>query len=254
MKDLSHLGMWQNWQQTVRDAYPKFAKCPIYVEQNSVPEARFEKLACEIFLHGSTDAAGKLRDAEYGARVVMTSLGPVTRMWLESNVEIHFLQKYLPNLKAFNVLDIGAGYGRLAVPLSKCAGSVTCVDAVPISTEICREYCGRFAPEVNVISLAEFQGPWSSRQFDLAINIHSFNECSIEQIEAWLDTLKEMRVPFLFTVSHGQMDHSPEPSYRAWQEGACGPSWRHLLEERYTLVAEEELGLSPSPHALWHKK
>src|SRR6478736_3851921 len=254
MKDLSPLGMWREWSAVVAANRTQFAKCPVYVEQNSIPAHKFEELALEVFKYGSIDLAGKMRDAEYGARVVLTSIGAVTRMWLESNVEIGFLQRHLPNLGRFNVLDIGAGYGRLAVPLSKCAGSVTCFDAVPISTEICREYCGRFAPAVNVISLADFQGPWSSRQFDLAINIHSFNECSLEQIEAWLDTLKEMGVPWLFTVSHGQMNHSPEPSYRAWEENACGPSWRHLLSDRYKLVAEESLGLAPNPHALWFKR
>lgn len=246
--------MWRTWAANVVAALPNFAACPIYVEQNSVPEHKFEELAQSIQKYGQIDMAGKLRDAEFGARVVDTCLGPVTRMWLESNVEIGFLQRHLSNLKAFNVLDVGAGYGRLAVPLSKVAGSVTCVDAVPISTEICREYCGRFAPEVNVISLEEFQGSWSRRRFDLALNVHSWNECSIEQIEAWLDTLREMHIPWLFTVSHGQMGDYPEPSYRAWVDGGCGPSWRHLLEERYRLVKEESFGLSPSPHALWHLK
>ncbi len=252
--NLSELGMWQEWQETVKAALPKFAANPIFVEQNSVPEERFRELAEKVILMEPYDPDGMTRDAEFGARVVDTCLGPVTRMWLESMVEIDFILRHLPEQSKFTrVLDIGAGYGRLAVPMTNVFSQVACVDAVPISTEVCRRYCSQFAPfKVNVFSIGEFERDYRDLNFDLATNIHSFNECKLSQIENWLKALEVMQVPYLFTVSHGQMDHNPEPSYRSY--GDDHPSFRPLLEARYDLIAEESLGLSPSPHALWRLK
>ncbi len=250
--NLSDLGMWTDWQDRVKAALPNFAANTIYVEQDSVPEVRYCDLAETISKRPIIDPAGKIRDAEFGARVILTCLGPVTRMWLESEVEIDFLKRNFPSLPQLKAIDIGAGYGRLAVPLSSIVSEMSCVDAVPISTEISREYLARFAPKVRVLSLPEFEAGYKDLKIDLAINIHSFNECKLSQIENWLNVLGEMKVPYLFTVSHGQLDHYPEPSYRSW--GDDHPSWRYLLEERYTLLAEESLGLSPNPHALWRRK
>lgn len=254
MSKLSGLAMWTDWQERVKAALPNFAACPIYVEQNSVPENKFVELA-EKLKHGAmmTDLDGRMRDAEFGARMVDTpALGKVSRMWLEANVEIDFLRRHIPSLGNMDVLDIGAGYGRLAVPLAGTGANVSCVDAVPISTIVCRQYTQRFAPSVKVLSLGEFEASYKDMKFDLAINVHSWNECSLEQIENWLDVICEMRVPFLFTVSHGQLIGFPETPYRS-----CGgehPSFRPALEKRFKLVAEEALGLSDSPHALWLRK
>ncbi len=253
MSRLSELGMWESWQETVKAALPNFAANPIYVEQNSVPEEKYRELAERVEGFEVVDWEGKIRDAEFGARIVETGIGPVTRMWLEAQEEINFITRKLGfNVSDLNVLDIGAGYGRLAVPLSEVAKNVTCVDAVPISTQICRDYCARFAPSVKVLSLEEFEATYQNLKFDLAINIHSFNECKLGQIKEWLAVLKEMAVPYLFTVSHGQMNHIPEPSYRAY--GDDHPDFRHLLEAQYDLIAEESLGLSPNPFALWKLK
>ena len=250
MSRLSELGMWADWQERVKAELPNFAKCPVYVEQNSVPEEKYEELALYVYNSSTFDFDDRDRDAEFGARVVTTKrLGKVTRMWLESMVEIDFLRRHLPDLVYYDVLDIGAGYGRLAVPMAKRSKTVTCVDAVPISTQICRDYCARFAPSVKVLSLDEFEAAYQNLKFDLVCNVHSWNECKLSQIKEWLAVLAEMKVPYLFTVSHGQMNHVPEPSYRAW--GDDHPDYRPLLEAQYDLIAEESLGLSPSPHALW---
>lgn len=247
--------MWQEWQARVQAALPNFAANPIYVEQDSVPTERFVALAEQVWQMSPFDPNGKTRDREFGARVVNTPLGDVTRMWLEGCVEINFLAHNLLGLPMMRTLDIGAGYGRLAVMLQPFVKSMTCVDAVPVSTELCEGYCRRFQPDVEVLSLPAFVEMMPRRQFDLAINIHSWNECTIEQVEKWLEALKTMGVPYLFTVSHGQIDHQPEPSYRTWSaELGQGPSFRPLLERDYTLMAEESLGLSPNPHALWIRK
>ncbi|HEX2900443.1 MAG TPA: putative sugar O-methyltransferase [Bacteroidia bacterium] len=254
MSRFTNDGMWAHWAARVAENKHQFAKSPFFVEQDSVPEERFRALAEKVALMEPYDPDGMTRDAEFGARVVDTCLGPVTRMWLESMVEIDFLYRNLPELElpTMKVLDIGAGYGRLAAALDKNAYDVRCVDAVPISTEISRGYLKRFAPSVHVFSIEEFEDIYTDLTFDLCVNIHSFNECKLSQIENWLKALEVMQVPYLFTVSHGQMDHNPEPSYRSY--GDDHPSFRPLLEARYELIAEESLGLSPSPHALWLRR
>lgn len=248
-------GMWQKWQEFVAASLPNFAKCPVYVEQTSVPEAKFEEVAKRVCSLGRRlfDPWGQTRDAEFGARVVKTSYGYVTRMWLEAEEEMAFVLKQEGRMLPPSVVEIGGGYGRLAVPLSVHCRRYVCVDPIPISTQVCREYCGRFANgRVEVPSLPDFlalKNRGDEYKFDLAINVHSWNECTTEQIEWWLTMLRELAVPYLFTVSHGQMCGRPETPYRS-----IDGTWKKLLEAEYDLVAEEALGLSDSPHAFWKRR
>lgn len=246
-------GMWDTWADFVTASLPNFAKCPVYVEQNSVPEAKFEEVAKRVFERGRINALGMTRDSEFGGRVVKTSFGEVTRMWLEAEEEMGFLVRNHAFKLFPSVVEIGAGYGRLAVAMWNYCSRYVCVDPIPISTQICRDYCARFAPSVEVPSLPDFlalKNRGNEYKFDLAINIHSWNECTTEQVKWWLTMLRELEVPYLFTVSHGQMSGRPEVPYRTHDGGF----WRELIEDEFTLIAEEALGLSDSPHALWKRK
>ena len=247
---LAELAMWSEWMKVVKKSLPHFAKHPIYVDQDTPTEEDFERVAKYVMQHGPIDWAGRARDEEFGARVVKTCLGRVTRMWLDSNVEIQFLQRHL-GLTNRHVLDIGAGYGRLAVMMWPHVDDYVCVDAVPISTELCRTYCARFCPEAHVLTLEEFQAQKMALAIDLAINIHSWNECSLEQIERWLSVLRGMRVPWLFTVSHEQWDAEHQTAYHSWGDSRM---WRDSILREFDLVAEESLGLSDNPHALWRRR
>lgn len=249
--EILKLAMWSDWQKTVRASLPNFATHPIYVDQGQ-PEEEFRALADQVYGGFIFDRVGQTRDAEFGARVVSTRHGNLTRMWLDSEIELNFLRRQLP--KSRRVLDIGAGYGRLAVAGAPYFDRYVCVDAVPVSTEVCRKYCGRFAPSVEIPSLPDFLAIYRDnyRDIDLAINVHSWNECTRPQIAAWLDVLCEIGIPHLFTVSHGQNDASIERSYYAWEPGR--PSFRPLIEERYELIAEESIGFSRHPHAIWRRK
>jgi len=147
-------------------------------------------------------------------------------------------------LSTCDVLEIGAGYGRLAVMLAPLVRSYTCVDPVPVSTDVCRTYTQSHQPSVQVWTLDDFrQKSWMRT---LAINIHSWNECTLGQITHWLDALAA--VPLLFTVSHSSL---PDHTYRTNEQGR--PSFRPLLESRYDLLAEESIGLGQHPHALWRR-
>lgn len=272
---LAQLAMWNTWQDKVREALPNFAADRIYVEQNSPSQAEFEEVARWVERRGMIDLHGRTRDEQYGARVVRTQpFGAITRMWLDSNVEYHFLCEALGMSKCWtgpfnadsgakrlgdmNVLEIGAGYGRLAVPLAPLVRNYSCVDAVPISTKLCLDYVDEHgAPNIYVYVLDHFVKTRKHMHVDLAINIHSWNECSLEQIANWLAVLKEMDVRYLFTVSHGQLETVPEAkrvqrAYYSWGNGQ--PSFRPLLEADYDLVAEESIGLGLHPHALWRRR
>ena len=240
--------MWEDWQEIVRRSLPNFAASPIYVQQRSQSQDEFERAAEECAaLANNYDPYGKVRDEEFGALVRTTkAMGRITRMWIDSNIEIDFVTRHVGC--DFRMLDIGAGYGRLAVPMSTFAKAYYCVDPVPISVEICTGYCARFAPDVQVLPVAELLSEAPTMKIDMAINIHSWNECSIAQIRRWLSVLDELRVPLLFTVSNGQISGG-RSAYSSW--GGRGESWRPLLEAQYELIAEEGIGLSHHPHALW---
>lgn len=253
---LSQLAMWSSWQDIVAQHRAKFCTHPVYVDQMQ-PVAEFEKLMDGIMANGCIDREGMTRDAEFGGRVVETRHGPVTRMWIDSNIEWDFLFRNLPmhvHQDGIRILDIGAGYGRFAVSVRPLVQRYVCVDAVPISTEICREYCANFNPDIEVPSLPDFLAIYKHhyRDVNVAVNIHSWNECKLEQIEAWLDIIGEIGIPYLFTVSHGQNDGSVEQSYYSWDVGR--PSWRPLIEKRYTLLAEEARGFTNHPFGLWKRK
>lgn len=251
---LGELGMWEDWQARVEANEDKFALSPLYVDQDRFSDRHYEDLADRVANLGGWpwDLTGRNRDEEFGGRVVETCLGKVTRMWLEGNIEIDFLRRNLPSLQDCSCLDIGAGYGRLAVMLRPMVRDYACVDAVPVSTRVCRKYCGRFSPSVTIWDLEDFEREKYHLEYDLAINIHSWNECTLAQVERWVGTIVAMRVPFLFTVSHGIYGSAAgAPAYEPWPWAGGKESWRPVVEKYYALVAEEPGGIVPYPHALW---
>lgn len=241
---LAELAYWQDWQHHVVAGLPHFAAQGMYVEQDSVDPGEVARVAQD--LDAPIDVGGQTRDVRYGGRTFDTSKGSVTRMWVDANVEIAFLRRTLTLLKDLDVLEIGAGYGRLAVMLAPLVRSYACVDAVPISSILCRYYTAVYAPHrVAVYDPPQFLG--TPLRPSLAINIHSWNECSLAQITRWLEALDALQVRYLFTVSHGRIED--QTAYRTCESGE--PSFKPLLEARYTLVHEEPVGIGRHPHALW---
>lgn len=240
--DLTGLAMWEQWQQIVHDALPFYAKSPIYVNQDVTVEEMEQVLSALPCLY---DLPGMARDVVHGARVFHTSRGAMTRQWVDGNVEMNFLARSLPSLSEMHVLDIGAGYGRLAAMLAPLVQSYTCVDPVPVSTRVSRDYLGQYAPQVTVLELAElYTAPIHPT---LAINIHSWNECSYQQIANWLDALAILNVPYLFTVTH-------EPNTEVYLTWDGGQNFKTLLQERYTILAAESIGFRSCPHVLWQRR
>jgi SAM-dependent methyltransferase len=168
-------------------------------------------------------------------------IGRVSRDLLESVIQINFLQKHIKVLERndLRILDIGAGYGRMAHRMLEANSRIkryTCVDAVPESTFLCEFYLKYrgLANRVQVVPMDELEQRLSS--YDLALNIHSFSECTYAAIEWWLRKLKQLQVRYLMIVPN-----SPTRFLSTEVDGSQR-DFAPLLEELgYALVAQEPL-------------
>lgn len=161
---------------------------------------------------GERDPSGLLsRLTEDGAFGCWTfgysGYGRFSRDLLESVNEIAFLERRLkiseqPSLR---VLDVGAGYGRLAHRMLEACPQVEdycCTDAVPESTFLSEFYL-RFrgcTPRGRVVPLDEVGHALKPRHFDLAVNVHSFSECTYAAVEWWMALIERLDVPRLLVV------------------------------------------------------
>ena len=152
----------------------------------------------------------------------------VSRDLLESVNEVCFLERrlQLSGRESLRVLDIGAGYGRLAHRMTAAYSNIAdycCVDAIPESTFLSEYYLGfrGSSPPARVVPLHEVEQSLGAASFDLAVNIHSFSECTYEAIAWWVDLLQRLRVENLLIVpneptellslepDHSRRDFSP---------------------------------------------
>jgi SAM-dependent methyltransferase len=133
--------------------------------------------------------------------------GRFSRDLLESVNELHFLDRELglDERERFSVLDIGAGYGRLAHRLTSAFPAVVdycCVDAVPESTFLSEYYLRErgCSPPARVVPLDRVEEELEPGSFDFAVNIHSFSECTYAAVEWWVEQLRRLEVPRLLVI------------------------------------------------------
>jgi len=168
-------------------------------------------------------------------------IGKVSRDLLESVIQINFLHKYVnvPARDNLRVLDIGAGYGRMAHRMLEASSNIksyTCVDAVPESTFLCEFYLKYrdLGGRAEVVPMDELEERLAS--YDLALNIHSFSECTYAAIEWWLRKLRQLRVRYLMIVPN-----SPTRFLSTEVDGSRRDFAPLLKELGYELVAREPL-------------
>jgi hypothetical protein len=146
-------------------------------------------------------------DGAFGAVTFEMAGRRVSRDLLDSILEINFLDRYLhialqPDV---SILDIGAGYGRLAYRITDAFPSLPkyrYTDVIPESSFVC-EYYLRFRGLDGRCELApatEIGRILQSAAIDLAINIHSFSECTLPAVGWWLAQLASHRVKYLMIV------------------------------------------------------
>lgn len=114
----------------------------------------------------------------------------ISRDLLDSIMEIYFLEKHLDLSlsKDMTILDIGAGYGRLAHRMVSALPNIQqylCTDAVATSSFL-SEYYLRFRGiegRAKAVPLDEIENMISNRAVNTAVNIHSFSECKVSAID-----------------------------------------------------------------------
>ncbi len=142
-------------------------------------------------------------DGAFGCVTAQVDGVTVSRDLLDSIVEIDWLERC--GVRPATVLDIGAGYGRLAHRMTTAWPRVvvTCTDEIEVS----RFVCGRYLNARGVTRACVARPDQLTGNFDLAVNIHSWPECARDEIHWWLKKLIELQVPRLFVIPHldGQM-------------------------------------------------
>jgi hypothetical protein len=178
-------------------------------------------------------------DDYFGAELFDFHEKLVSRDLIDSVIEINFLQRHLSLNRStdnFCVLDIGAGYGRLAHRLGNAFPDAKyyCIDAVPESTFICDYYLKfrKSSHQCIVVPLDKF-GEIKPGQIDLAVNVHSFAECPISAISWWLERLRDLEVPYLFIATGSALGLTSN------ENGLREDFQPHLRRVGFKLVAKE---------------
>jgi SAM-dependent methyltransferase len=196
-------------------------------------------------------------DGLFGATTVPFENGHLlSRDLLDSVNEISLLARWfdLESESALTVLDIGAGYGRFAHRLvnALAKATITCVDAVPISTFLC-EYYVQFralGERAEVLTLDRAEAALAGRRFDLVTNIHSFSECTCSAIDWWFQCLDGVKVDSLLIVPNdGEQLLSIEPdgTRRNFEPLLQRHGWRPSRQEPiYLSETVRRYGLFPA--------
>jgi hypothetical protein len=146
-------------------------------------------------------------DGAFGAIAYDIAGRWVSRDLLDSILEIDFLDRHLKiaTRPPHSILDIGAGYGRLAhrmLTAIPSLGSYLCADAIPESSFVCEYYLrfrgleGRF----KVVPATEIDATLEQSPPGLAMNIHSLSECSLNAAQWWLGRLAAHEVKHFMIV------------------------------------------------------
>lgn len=189
----------------------------------------------------------------------------VSRDLLDSALELAFLERHLQLSRGpmRTILDIGAGYGRLAHrAVTAFPDSVRwlCTDAIATSTFLCEYYLGfrRLGDRARVLPLHELEQSLAPGSVDIAVNIHSFSECPPAAIEAWLGLLARIRVQHLMIVPNAI---APDGVGMLTNQGADFTAivTRHgyrlaASEPKYADPVVQEYGISPAAHLLFRRE
>ncbi|MDQ7779244.1 MAG: putative sugar O-methyltransferase [Planctomycetota bacterium] len=209
----------------------------------------------------SIDRLGLLQilqeDGLFGAVTYAVDRRTVSRDLLDSILEIYFLERHLAisQRRDLRILDIGAGYGRLAHRML-CAlpnvESYLCTDAVAAATFLC-EYYLRFRglePRARTVPLPDVEDVLKTVRVDIAVNIHSFSECPAAAVQWWMALLRRNEVPYLFLVPNGVARGTPvvlPDGARELSQVIADHGYRLIaIEPKFADPVVQEYGVSPS--------
>jgi hypothetical protein len=235
--------------------------------QAGADEVNYLLSACYV---RSIDRLGLLdrlgEDGAFGAHTVAIGDGViVSRDLLDSVLEIDFLDRHLgiATRETLELLDVGAGYGRLAHRVAQALPSsvhVLCTDAIAESTFLSEFYLGHrgVTNHAEVVALDEIEKRLAGAAVTLAVNVHSFPECPLDSIEWWLALLARHDVDHLFIVANETQLLSSEPDGRRL---SIEPLLRvhgyepAVLEPKYRLSeAVQRHGIYPAFYHLFQRR
>lgn len=206
-------------------------------------------------------------DGSFGAyTLTLDNNAVISRDLLDSAAEITFLEETIgisriPNLR---VLDIGAGYGRMGYRLATALPNlerILCTDAVPESTFLCEYYLNfrDVAGRAEALPLDQVESVADRAKIHLAMNIHSFSECSLTAVRWWLDLISKNAIDYLFIV--------PNAGGSALVTAEKGKPGREFLPEilsrgyrllkkrpKYCAPALQKYGVSPTDYYLFERE
>jgi len=188
-------------------------------------------------------------DGAFGCETFRHRDRRLSRDVLDSASELLFLHRegVLDQPRGLSVLEIGAGYGRLAYRMAQAVPGLrryACVDAVPESTylsEFYLAYRGLLPGVAEVVPLDEL-GRIRDDRFDLAIAITSLTEMPYQAVTGWLDLLAGMAVPALLIVpDHAHYLYSQDSGWRRTRDFAA-----YLRASGYHLTRDEPMIPDPA--------
>ncbi|GJL53518.1 MAG: hypothetical protein NPIRA02_06500 [Nitrospirales bacterium] len=183
----------------------------------------------------------------------------ISRDLLDSICEMYFLSKHV-DFRGMNILDIGAGYGRLAhrlVTANPLVHRYFCADAIAVSTFISEYYVQfrQLEEKVSVVPLDEIEDVLQHNSIDLAVNIHSFSECRTSAIEYWLSLLVRHAVRYLMVIPNGRgIPREPMVNKEGQDMKAVIERYGYMLvaeEPQYSDPIVQQYGMGPSTYYLF---
>ena len=152
-----------------------------------------------------------IEDGSYGCITFNIDDILISRDLLDSIIEIYFLHRHFPNLQKMTLLEIGGGYGRLCKRFTDCfpSSNYFITDAIPESTYFSKIFLGK-NNEDKIIDLFDIESRTADLNIDIAINIHSFPECNISDIEWWIEFIHKKKIKYIFYIPNNP---SSNPEY-----------------------------------------
>lgn len=180
-----------------------------YLEDGRLTRFKYHTFLRHVAAVDETGLLGRLdEDGAFGCWTFEYPGWPmVSRDLLDSVLELEFLRRHVPaaSRDGFRVLDIGAGYGRLAHRMASVTPGLVdycCVDAIPEMTYLAEVYLDHrgVTPPARVVELPDVDDVVARDAFDLVVNIHSFSECTHDAVAWWARRLATLDADRLLIV------------------------------------------------------
>jgi putative sugar O-methyltransferase len=209
MSALTNSHVWK-WNKNRSELLRSFRGDKAYVWQlkgMDAPELRYLTSTYYQINNDRLNLLEKFQDDDLFGNCLFKMAGYIiSREVLDSANEINFLQRNLKlsEVSQLKILDIGAGYGRLAHRFTQALDNIDqyyCTDGIPVSAFIC-DYYIRFRKINNakVVSMPLLEKSLTGEKIHLAINIHSFSECSLASIDWWIRRVAQLDIPYFMIV------------------------------------------------------